>query len=232
MERRGLLLLWAVPLFCQQKDFLTEDEVERVRLAQDPVERLKLYVLLGRQRVDQLEQLFAKEKAGRSVLIHDLLEQYAKIIEAIDIVADDALRRGLAIEEGIVAAVAAEKLMLGKLEKFQALEARDLSRYEFVLQSAVDATRDSIEASEEDLSSRAKRVTEEAKKEKKDREALLTPEERDEKVAGEKKLNEDPKLKGRKPPTLRRKGEEAGEGADPAKTPAKTPARTPVKKTP
>jgi len=227
------------PLWGQQKDFLTEDEIERVRLAQDPVERLTLYVLLARQRVDQLEQLFAKEKAGRSILIHELLDQYSKVVEAIDIVADDALRRGLVIEEGILAAVAAEKAMLGKLEKFQALEAKDLSRYEFVLQGAVDATRDSIEASEEDLASRSKRVTEEAKKEKKDREALRTPEERDEKLAGEKKLNEDPKMKGRKPPTLRRKEEDAGDSTVPPKTPPKTgpnktgPNKTaPVKKTP
>jgi hypothetical protein len=197
-----------------QKDFLTEDEIERVRLAQEPNERLKLYSTLARQRVDQLDQLFAKEKAGRSILIHDLLEQYAKIIEAIDIVADDALRRGAVLEEGMKLAIDAEKKMLVKLEKFAGLEARDLSRYEFALQTAIDTTKDSIEMGEEDLGSRAKRATVSAETEKKQREAMMTPAELEEKKASEKKLNEDPKLKGRKPPTLRKKGEEV-----PAKKP-------------
>lgn len=198
-----------------QKDFLTEDEIERVRLAQEPNERLKLYSTLARQRVDQLDQLFAKEKAGRSILIHDLLEQYAKIIEAIDIVADDALRRGAVLEEGMKLAIDAEKKMLLKLEKFAGMEARDLSRYEFALQTAIDTTKDSIEMGEEDLGTRAKRATVSAETEKKQREAMMTPAELEEKKASEKKLNEDPKLKGRKPPTLRRKGEEVG----PAKKP-------------
>ncbi len=197
-----------------QKDFLTEDEIERVRLAQEPNERLKLYSTLARQRVDQLDQLFAKEKAGRSILIHDLLEQYAKIIEAIDIVADDALRRGAVLEEGMKLAIDAEKKMLVKLEKFAGLEARDLSRYEFALQTAIDTTKDSIEMGEEDLGTRAKRATVSAEAEKKQREAMMTPAELEEKKASEKKLNEDPKLKGRKPPTLRKKGEEV-----PAKKP-------------
>lgn len=203
-----------------QKDFLTEDEIERVRLAQEPNERLKLYSTLARQRVDQLEQLFAKEKAGRSILIHDLLEQYAKIIEAIDIVADDALRRGAVLEEGMKLAIDAEKKMLAKLEKFAGLEARDLSRYEFALQTAIDTTKDSIEMGEEDLGTRAKRATETVATEKQQREAMMTPTELEEKKAAEKKLSEDPKLKGRKPPTLRRKGEEAGApGSVPAKKP-------------
>jgi hypothetical protein len=203
-----------------QKDFLTEDEIERVRLAQEPNERLKLYSTLARQRVDQLDQLFAKEKAGRSILIHDLLEQYAKIIEAIDIVADDALRRGAVLEEGMKLAIDAEKKMLVKLEKFAGLEARDLSRYEFALQTAIDTTKDSIEMSEEDLGTRAKRATASVETEKKQREAMMTPAELEEKKAADKKLNEDPKLKGRKPPTLRRKGEEAtAPGSVPAKKP-------------
>jgi hypothetical protein len=202
-------LLALATLLPAQKDFLTEDEIERVRLAQEPNERLKLYSTLARQRVDQLDQLFANEKAGRSILIHDLLEQYAKIIEAIDIVADDALRRGAVLEEGMKLAIDAEKKMLAKLEKFAGLEARDASRYEFALRTAIDTTKDSIEMGVEDLGTRAKRATESADTEKKQREAMMTPTELEEKKASEKKLNSDPNLKGRKPPTLRRKGEEA-----------------------
>lgn len=216
MTRRLLFLLPFATTLRAQKDFLNQDEIERVRIAQEPNERLNLYLLLARQRVDQLDQLFSKEKAGRSVLIHDLLEQYAKIIEAIDVVADDALRRGLLIGEGIQLVITAERNLLKKLEKFAELEAKDLSRYDFVLTTAIETTRDSIASSEEDLAARGKRVVDDSKKEKQQREALMTVEEKSEKAAAEKKAESDPKLKGRKPPTLRKKGEVP---SDPSKKP-------------
>ncbi len=216
MTRRLLFLLPFAATLRAQKDFLNQDEIERVRIAQEPNERLNLYLLLARQRVDQLDQLFSKEKAGRSVLIHDLLEQYAKIIEAIDVVADDALRRGLLIGEGIQLVITAERNLLKKLEKFAELEAKDLSRYEFALTTAIETTKDSITSSEEDLAARGKRVVDDSKKEKQQREALMTVEEKGEKAAAEKKAEGDPKLKGRKPPTLRKKGEVP---SDPLKKP-------------
>jgi len=216
MTRRFLLMLPIAAALYGQKDFLTEDEIERVRLIQEPNERLKLYLVFARQRVDQLEQLFSKEKAGRSVLIHDLLDQYAKIIEAMDIVTDDALKRGLLVEEGVLVVVKAEQDLLKKLEKFAELEAKDLSRYEFVLTSAIEITRDSIESSQEDLAVRGRRVVEQSKQEKQSREAMLSAAEKEEKTTAEKKLEGDPKLKGRKPPTLRKKGETP---TDPAKKP-------------
>ena len=164
--------------------------------------------------MDQLDQLFSKSKAGRSILIHDLLDQYAKIIEAIDIVADDALRRNVVLEEGMLAVMKAERAMLGKWEKFTTAENKDLSRYEFALTTAVETTRDSISSGEEDMAARGKRVGEDLKRDKQAREVLMTPEEKAEgkATAGtpDKKATattEDPKLKGRKPPTLRKKGE-------------------------
>lgn len=202
----AFLLLAAMPVMAQ-RDFLTADEADQVRLVQEPNERLKLYIAFARQRLDLLQQAVAKEKAGRSALIHDLLEDYTHIIEAIDTVSDDALKRKVAIDVGMVAVAGAGKEMLESLTKLQDAEPKDMARYQFALKEAIDTTRDSIELSQEDLKTRTQEVDAKVKKDKAEIEAVLKPKELEEKKAAEKKEVETK----RKAPTLRRKDEKPPE---------------------
>jgi len=188
-----------------QRDFLTAEEADLVRLAQDPNERLKLYVGFARQRLELVRQLLAQDKPGRAGMVHDLLEDYAQVIDAIDTVADDALQRKLEIDAGMGAVAAGEKEMLAILEKIAAAPPKDVAHYEFALQQALETTRDSLELSEEDLGKRSAEVAEREQRENKQLESMMQPKDLEEKRAAEKKTAEEQQKK--KAPTLLRKGE-------------------------
>jgi hypothetical protein len=201
----GLLLLAALPAPAW-RDFLTTAEADRVRLIQEPNERLKLYLEFAQQRLDQVRQLLKDTREGRSVMVHDLLEQYGQIIDTIDVVADDALDRKIDIQPGMKAVSEAETKLLATLESIRDSKPRDLDRYEFVLTDAIDATRDSLDSSNEDLAARAAEVQKREAQQRKELESLMTPEQLKAKRAADAQAAIDEQSQ-RKKPTLLRKGE-------------------------
>jgi hypothetical protein len=195
----------SVVLAQEDRDFLTTNEVDQIREAQDANDRLVLYVHFARQRMDLLQQYLSNEKPGRSVFIHNVLEDYSHIIEAIDSVSDDSLRHGRAIDKGTQAVVDAEKAFLDQLSRIQDSQPKDVDRYSFVLQTAIDTTSDSRDLGMQDVHKRSAELTASDAKQKKEREALTPAKE----VAGQKKdaaaQNGDDQPK--KVPSLYRPGE-------------------------
>ena len=218
MRYAFLLCALALPALAQQRDFLSADEVNQLRQVQEPNERLKLYNLFARQRIAQIRKLMETEKPGRSALIHDLLDDYTKIIEATDAVADDALAHKKPIDVGITAVAATEKETLEQLNKISEAKPKDMARYDFVLKEAIETTEDSLELNEQDMGHRASDVNAKETKEKETREASMKPEEplpEGEKKPGSATASSQPSTTGkpaRKPPTLLRPGEKINDG--------------------
>ncbi len=210
------------PLRAQDRDFLTADEIDQIREAQEPNARLVLYAKFARDRVQMVKSLLSKEKVGRSILIHDTLDDYTRIIEAIDTVADDAIQRHKDVKQGLGQVASVEKEMLPLLQKLHDAPAKDADRYEFALKTAIDTTSDSLDGAQEDLGQRIKAVEERADREKKARRDAMAPTEREAANAADKKAAADEQQKAeetqqKKPPTLLRKGEKLPDGAVGAK---------------
>lgn len=205
-----------------QRDFLTPDEVEQLRLVQEPGPRLQLYLKFARQRVDMLEQLFAKRQTGRSGLIHDTLEQVTQIIEAIDLNIDDAIRRQKPIEK-LDDVVREQKQLLAKLEAMAAREEPDRARYQFALEQALETLRDSIEMNEQDLKERTLSVQEKEKALREEREQLMSPERKAELEKERERIEAEKQgvAPGKKKPTLLKPGEKPGRLGGPQAPPKK-----------
>jgi hypothetical protein len=203
--RLAVVLLCALLPLAAQKDFLTADEVDQVRLVQEPNARLRLYMLFAKQRMDQVDSLLKRDKPGRSALLHDLLDEFTKIIEAADTVADDAIKRKVALDEGLMAVIQAERVFAERLTRIKEAPPKDFARYELVLDTALETTNDSIEIAQSDIKERGGRLATREQNERKEREALLGEKELGEKKAAEKK--EAAAESKRKAPTLKRKGE-------------------------
>ncbi len=201
----AIAIFTALPIWAQ-RDFLTADEIDQVREMQEPNGRLQLYTKFAQLRIDQVRSLMKEDKPGRSSMVHDLLDEYNKIVEAIDQVADDALIRKADIQVGMKAVAAAEKEILPQLEAIQKSNPKDMNRYDFVLTTAVDSTRDSMEAANEDLGKRGAEVQAREAKQKKELEGMMQPKDLEAKKAADAKAAADEQKKGKKP-TLLRKGE-------------------------
>jgi len=199
------------PCRAQDRDFLTPNEVDQIREVQEPNERLALYVKFARQRMDLIQQVLAKDKPGRSVFIHNYLDDYTKIIEAIDSVSDDALRHNKNIDQGSIAVLNAEKDFLEQLNKIQDSEPKDLERYKFLLAEAIDTTSDSQELGKEDSAKRGAALAEADSKEKKEREAMMPAKE----VKERKKDAAAQEEPVRKIPSLLKPGEQVGQPTKP-----------------
>ena len=108
MKTRLLTAMLMLAALLPARDFLSAEEIDQIRAAQEPNLRVQLYLKFAQSRIAQLEQLLSKERAGRTALAHDLLEDYTKIIEALDTVGDDALRRKVDLSKGMALVIPGE----------------------------------------------------------------------------------------------------------------------------
>jgi hypothetical protein len=203
----GLTLLPAQDFLGGGRDFLTPHEADLIRVAQEPNDRIEQYLQFARLRLELVRQTLLKEDAARSKLIHQNLEEYGRIIEAVDLVVDDAAADKIDVNKGLGILAEREKEFMATLEKMQEEPADDSWAYEFVLEDAVEITRDSMELAAEDLGDRGRRVAGADAEEKAKQRTLMTPERQKDMAKAEQKAEEKEQKETKKRPSLLKPGE-------------------------
>lgn len=177
----ALLFFSAIPLAAQLggREPLDETEIDKLReVAQEPDKRLKLMVEFARARLASIDQLRSdpRSAADRGSRVHDLLEDFTRLVDEIGDNLDDYAARKYDLRKALKIAIDGDTEFQLKLRtlKEQAAGAgakagTEGSDYAFVLQSAADAVDTSLDDSRKLLAEQeaALKVTQEKAKKKK-----------------------------------------------------------------
>ena len=166
-----LLILLALPLAAQRRrDPLTDPETDQLReVADQPEARVKLWVKFIRARMVALDQIRSDPKfaAERSKRTHDLLEDFANMIDELDDNIDQYARQKQDIRKALKEVVELDSELGLKLRGIQeatdpALQ-KELADYKFALQNATESvsqsaanTRDTLQEQNEEFSKKNK----------------------------------------------------------------------------
>jgi len=177
----ALLVVSLAPLFAQVtgRDPLTEQESDDLReAAQEPEKRLKLYLKYTHARLDAIDQLRGDPKlaSGRGKQVHDLLEDFTKLMDEMDDNIDDYADRHEDLRKPLKDVIQANSEYQVKLRTLKeqgpppGAKADEASEYSFVLQNAVEAVNTSLDDARKLLEEQEqyfKQKKEEEKKKKK-----------------------------------------------------------------
>jgi hypothetical protein len=148
----GTRLAIAQPQDYTPKDYLSDDEADKIRDARTPDERIKLYVAFAEDRLKKFDYELkrAVPEARRGEILNGLLNGYAGCVDDGADQIQVAKDQQVDIRDGLKLMDAKEKEFLDTLQKYDK-GAPDLDEYRDTLEDAIDGTKDAIADAENAL---------------------------------------------------------------------------------
>lgn len=140
----AIMLLFATAKAQEQPDFLSPGEADKVRDAQDPSDRIKLFLDFAGDRLKKLqyELHLATPQVNKQELINGLLSQYSGCIdEAADRV-QEGKQHGEKIRPAIKDMQKRTKDYLEALKTIEAANGPEMAAYKDSLDDAIGGTQD------------------------------------------------------------------------------------------
>ena len=129
----------------QLKDYLSEQESDKIRDARMPAERIRLYVSFAEERLTKFEYEIGRnvQERRRSEILNGLLNGYAGCVDdGADQIAL-AQEKHLDIRESLKLMQTKDKAFLEILEKYDK-DGPELDTYRETLEDAIEGTKDAL----------------------------------------------------------------------------------------
>jgi len=134
-----------VPQKPYDMDYLSPDEADKIRDADTPAERIKLYMAFAEDRLKKFDYEIHRTAPERNLgeILNNLLNGYAGCVDDASDQIDVARDKQMDIREELKLMIGKEKAFLDQLTKYQK-DAPDLDEYRDTLDDAVDGTKEDM----------------------------------------------------------------------------------------
>ena len=148
----GIALVPVANAQSQKKDYLSEEEADKIRDERTPAMRIKLYISFAEDRLKKFDYEInrAVQERRRSEILNGLLNGY---VGCVDDAADQialAREKQLDIRDALKLMLAKDKEFLETLQKYDK-DGPELDTYKDTLEDAIDGTKDALADAEDAL---------------------------------------------------------------------------------
>lgn len=167
-----LALVWfgAAPLRAQRREYLKDEEIAKIRDAQEPNERTKLFLKFASERLLRFQQLLAnpgmddKQAPSRREALNDLLAGFTACVDDAAETLETGSKRGAQLTKGLVEMLKLAPGYLKTLEELQKNPGAEFSAYAETLDDSLQAVRDALEEAKKLQAEQGRRAGEKDKR--------------------------------------------------------------------
>lgn len=129
-----------------QKDYLTDDEADKIRDAQNPADRITLYLTFAQDRLDKFEYELNRpqHEAQYDDILNNLMNGYVGCVDDAADQIDVAQEKQTDIRAALKLMKDKDTAFLAKLEKFDQATGPDFDAYRYTLEDAIEGTKEAI----------------------------------------------------------------------------------------
>jgi hypothetical protein len=128
------------------KDYLTQDESDKIRDAQNPSDRIKLFMTFAQDRLDKFEYEVNRptHEAQYDDILNNLMNGYVGCIDDAADQIDAAQEKQADVRDAVKLMKAKDTEFLTKLQKFDQASGADFEAYRYTLEDAIEGTKEAI----------------------------------------------------------------------------------------